>query len=173
MYPSLVNNNDVTVVGASLDLFSMDVYVLNNTGAFTALANDQEKQFVVIGNSIVPSDSFEYMDPTLTDAQKVEIVGFDSTWIQRETEAKDLASWMSKQWSKQQKVISLETFLNPIIQIGDVVEISYPNNEIYSSEDSSIPAGNYASKFIILSIDSTYDKDSPPTTSLACRSIHT
>jgi hypothetical protein len=173
LYPSLVNNNDVTVVGASLDLFSMDVYVLNNTGAFTALANDEEKQFVIIGNSIVPSDSFEYMDPTLTDAQKVEIVGFDSTWIQRETEAKDLASWMSKQWSKQQKVVSLETFLNPIVQIGDVVEISYPNNELYSSEDLSIPSGFYASKFIVLSIDSTYDKDSPPTTSLACRSIHT
>lgn len=173
LYPSLVNNTDVTIAGVSLDSFSMDVYVLNNTGAFTALANDQEKQFAIIGNSIVPSDSFEYMDPTLTDSQKQEIVGFDSTWIQRETEAKDLASWMSTQWSKQQKVISLETFLNPIVQIGDVVEVSYPNNEIYSSEDSNIPSGFYASKFVVLSIDSTYDKDSPPTTSLACRSIHT
>ena len=150
----------------------MDVYVLNNTGAFTALANEQEKQFAVVGNFIVSADSFEYMDPTLTDEQKQEIIGFDSTWIQRESEAKDLASWMSAQWSKQQKVISLETFINPLVQIGDVVEISYPNNEIYSSEDSSIPAGSYASKFVVLSIDSTYDKDSPPTTSLACRSIH-
>jgi hypothetical protein len=172
LYPSLVNNPDVTIAGASFDSFTMDVYVLNNTGAFTALANEQEKQFTVVGNFIVSADSFEYMDPTLTDAQKQEIIGFDSTWIQRESEAKDLASWMSAQWSKQQKVISLETFINPLVQIGDVVEISYPNNEIYSSEDSSIPAGSYASKFIVLSIDSTYDKDSPPTTSLACRSIH-
>lgn len=173
LYPALVNNSDVTIAGASIDSFSMDVYVLNNTGAFTALANDQEKQFVVIGNSIVPADSFEYIDPTLTDSQKQEIIGFDSTWIQRETEAKDLASWMTLQWSRQQKVVSLETFLNPIVQIGDVVEISYPNNDIYSSEDSNIPSGQSASKFIVLSIDSTYDKDSPPTTSLACRSIHT
>jgi hypothetical protein len=150
----------------------MDVYVLNNTGAFTALANNEEKQFVIVGNSIVSSDSFEYMDPNLTDAQKQEIIGFDSTWIQRETEAKDLASWMTYQWSRQQKVVSLETFLNPIVQIGDVVEISYPNNEIYSSEDSNIPSGYIAGKFIVLSIDSTYDKDSPPTTLLACRSIH-
>jgi len=172
LYPNLVNNPDVTIAGTSLDSFTMDVYVLNNTGAFTALANSEEKQFVIVGNSIVSSDSFEYMDPTLTDAQKQEIIGFDSTWIQRETEAKDLASWMSNQWSRQQKVISLETFLNPIVQIGDVVEISYPNNGIYSSEDSSIPAGSFAGKFIVLSIDSTYDKDSPPTTLLACRSIH-
>jgi hypothetical protein len=57
LYPSLVNNPDVTIAGASLDSFSMDVYVLNNTGAFTALANEEEKQFAVIGNKIVPSDA--------------------------------------------------------------------------------------------------------------------
>lgn len=173
LYPNLVNNNDVTIAGSSIDSFSMDVYVLNNTGAFTALANDEEKQFVVIGNSIVSSDSFEYIDPTLTDADKQEMIGFDSTWIQRETEAKELSKWMTTQWSKQQKVVSMETFLNPIIQIGDVVEISYPNNGLYSSEDSAIPSGFVANKFVVLSIDSTYDNASPPTTSLACRSIYT
>ena len=172
LYPSLVNNTDVTIAGASLDSFTMDVYVLNNTGSFTALANDQEKQFAIIGNSIVPADSFEYIDPTLTDADKQEQIGFDSTWIQRETEAKALSEWMRDQWSKQQKVISLETFLNPLIQIGDVIEVSYPANDLYSSEDSSIPAGYAANKFVVLSINSTFDKDSPPTTSLACRSVH-
>jgi hypothetical protein len=168
----LVNNTDVTIAGVSLDSFTMDVYVLNNTGAFTALANEDEKQFAVIGNKIVPSDAFEYIDPTLTDADKQEIVGFDSTWIQRETEAKALSEWMRDQWSKQQKVLSMQTFLNPTIQIGDVVEVSYPSNGLYSSEDSSIPLGSAANKFIVLSINSTYDKDSPPTTSLECRSIY-
>ena len=172
LYPSLVNNTDVTIAGVSLDSFTMDVYVLNNTGAFTALANEDEKQFAVIGNKIVPSDAFEYIDPTLTDADKQEIVGFDSTWIQRETEAKALSEWMRDQWSKQQKVLSMQTFLNPTIQIGDVVEVSYPSNGLYSSEDSSIPAGSAANKFIVLSINSAYDKDSPPTTSLECRSIY-
>jgi hypothetical protein len=172
LYPSLVNNPDVTIAGASLDSFTMDVYALNNTGAFTALANEDEKQFAVIGNRIVPADAFEYIDPTLTEADKQEIVGFDSTWIQRETEAKALSEWMRDQWSRQQKVLSMQTFLNPIIQIGDVVEVSYPSNGLYSSEDSSIPAGSAANKFIVLSINSAYDKDSPPTTSLECRSIY-
>ena len=172
LYPSLVNNTDVTIAGASFDSFAMDVYVLNNTGSFTALANGQEKQFAVIGNFIVSADSFEYMDPTLSDADKQEIIGFDSTWIQRESEAKSLAEWMKDQWSRQQKVISIETFLNPIVQIGDVVEVSYPANDLYSSEDSSIPAGYAANKFVVLSINSAYDKDSPPTTALACRSVY-
>ena len=172
LYPSLVNNTDVTIAGASFDSFTMDVYVLNNTGAFTALANEQEKQFAVVGNFIVSADSFEYIDPTLSDADKQEVIGFDSTWIQRESEAKALSEWMKDQWSKQQKVISIETFLNPIVQIGDVVEVSYPANNLYSSEDSAIPAGYAANKFVVLSINSAYDKDSPPTTSLACRSVH-
>ena len=80
---------------------------------------------------------------------------------------------MTKQWSKQQKVVTLETFLNPIIQIGDIVEISYPDNGLYSSENAIIPAGFAANKFVVLSIDSTYDKDSPPTTNISCRSIYT
>ena len=70
--------------------------------------------------------------------------------------------------------VPLEEFrkLNPTIQIGDVVEVSYPSNGLYSSEDSSAPLGSAANKFIVLSINSAYDKDSPPTTSIACRSIY-
>jgi hypothetical protein len=172
LYPQLVNNSDVTIAGTSIDSFSMEVFALNNTGSFTALANNEEKQFVIVGNSIVSSDSFEYIDPKLSDADKMEQIGFDSTWIQRETEARSLSEWMTDQWSKQQKVVSLQTFLNPTIQIGDVVEISYPANGLYSSEDSAIPSGFAANKFVVLSIDSAYDKDSPPTTSIACRSIY-
>ena len=173
LYPSLVNNPDVTIAGASIDSFGMDVYIINNTGTFTDLANNEEKQFIVVGNFIVPSDSFEYIDPTLTDEEKKEIVGFDSTWIQKESEAIELSKFMKNQWSKQQKVVTVETFLNPLIQIGDIVEISYPDNGLYSSENPTIPAGFVANKFVVLSIDSTYDKDSPPTTNISCRSIYT
>jgi hypothetical protein len=173
LYPNLINNSDVTIAGTSIDSFGMEIYVVNNTGTFTDLANSEEKQFIVVGNYIVPSDPFEYIDPALTDEEKKEIVGFDSTWIQRESEAIELSKFMTKQWSKQQKVVTLETFLNPIIQIGDIVEISYPDNGLYSSENAIIPAGFAANKFVVLSIDSTYDKDSPPTTNIACRSIYT
>jgi len=172
-YTQLVNNEDVTIVGASLDPFTMDTFVLNNTGAFTSLANGEEKQFIVVGDFITPSDQFEYINPDLTDEDKKEQVAFDSTWIQREDEAKALAKWMTDQWSKQQKVLSLQTFINPLLQVGDVIEISYPENKIYSTEDVGIPTGYAASKFVILSLDNTYDSTSSPTTSIVCRSIYT
>jgi hypothetical protein len=167
-YPSLVQNPDVTIIGSSLDSHTMDIFVMNNSGAFTALDNGAERQFVVVGDTIVPSDPYEYMDPKLTDADKAEQVGFDSVWIQNETEAKDLAEWMTGQWARQQKVVSLETFINPLLQVGDVVEISYPLSGLYSSEDSSPPV---VGKYVILSVDTTYDETSP-TTQVVCRSIY-
>jgi hypothetical protein len=172
MYPKLINNPDVVLAGASFDAFGMEIYVLNNTGAFTDLANSREKQFIVVGNSIVPSDSFEYIDPDTSESDKQEVIGFDSTWIQREDDAKSLAKWMAGQWAKQQKVLTLETFINPTIQIGDIIQVSYPLNKIFSEEDT-LPIGYARSKFVVLALDSTYDKDSPPTTSITCRSIYT
>lgn len=171
-YAQLVNNQDVTIVGSSFSPFALDTFVMNNTGAFTSLANGREKQFIVVGDFITSSDQFEYMDPNLTDAEKQEQVGFESTWIQKQDEAKELAEWMSQQWSKQQRVLTMQTFINPLIQVGDVIEVSYPDNKIYSSEDTP-PSGYTASKFVVLSIDNTYDNSSPPTTSIVCRSIYT
>lgn len=172
-YTQLVNNNSVTVVGSSLDPFTIDAFVINNTGSFTSLANGQEKQFIVVGDFIEKSDQFEYMNPNLTEEEKQDQIGFESTWIQKEDEAKELADWMTKQWSQQQKVLTMQTFVNPLLQVGDIVEVSYPLNNIYSSEDLAIPTGYKASKFVVLSLDSSYDNSSPPTTTVVCRSIYT
>jgi hypothetical protein len=171
-YTQIIQNPQVSLVGSSLDPFTMDVFVMNNTGAFTELANGQEKSFIVVGDQVTPSDPFEYMDPNLTDEQKAEQIGFDSLWIQKESEAKALSEWITKQWSRQQKVLTLETLINPLLQIGDVVEVSYPANNLYSSEDTSIPAAYPAGKYVILSLDSTYDSGSAPVTSVVCRSIY-
>jgi hypothetical protein len=168
-YPILVQNPDVTIVGSSLDSYTMDIFVMNNTGAFTPLDNGAERQFLVVGDYVGPSDPYDYMDPKLTDADKAEQVSFESVWIQKESEAKSLANWMTDQWSHQQKVITLQTFINPLLPVGDVVEISYPLNKLYSSEDTSPPA---IGKYVILSLDTTYDQNSP-TTQVVCRSIYT
>ena len=171
LYPAIVQNNDVTLVGSSLDPFTMDIFVMNNTGTYTELANGQEKAFIIVGNQITPSDSFEYIDPKLTDADRAEEIAFDSVWIQKESEAVALSKWITEQWSKQQRVVNIETFINPLIQIGDVVEISYPANQLYSSEDTNPPYP--AGKYVVLTVESNYDDQSSPVTSILCRSIYT
>jgi hypothetical protein len=165
-FPQIILNPNVTLLGYDATSFGIDAYVLNNTGAFVDLADGGEKSFIVVGETIAPLDPFEYLDPQLSSTKNDEQVAFESTWIQKEAEAKNLSDWMRTQWSKQQTVLTLEVFPNPILEIGDIVEISYPNNSVYSTEDS----GKTAGKYIILDVEQGYSSD--PSTRITCRSIY-
>lgn len=165
-YPQIILNPNVTLLGYDANSFGIDAYVLNNTGAFVDLADGGEKSFIVVGETIAPQDPFEYLDPELSSTKAEEQVAFESTWIQREDEAKRLSDFMRTQWSKQQQVLSLDVFPNPLLETGDIVEVSYPNNSVYSSED----AGKTAGKYIVLDIDQGYSQ--APSTRITCRSIY-
>jgi hypothetical protein len=165
-YPQIILNPNVTLLGYDANSFGIDAYILNNTGAFVDLADGGEKSFIVVGETVAPLDPFEYLDPDLSATKNDEQVAFESMWIQKESEAKELSKWMRTQWSKQQTVIQLDIFPNPILETGDVVEISYPNNMIYSTEDT----GKTAGKYIILDIEQGYSQS--PSTKITCRSIY-
>lgn len=165
-YPQVILNPNVTLLGYDATSFGIDAYLLNNTGAFIDLADGGQKSFIVVGETIAPLDPFEYIDPSFSSTKNEEQVAFESTWIQKESEAIALSDWMKTQWSKQQTVLTLEIFPNPIIEIGDMVEISYPSNLIYSSEDT----GKTAGKYIVLDIEQGFSES--PSTSIVCRSIY-
>lgn len=165
-YPQIILNPNATILGYDATSFGIDAYILNNTGAFIDLADGGQKSFIVVGETISNLDPFEYLDPTLSSTTGEEQVAFESTWIQKEKEAKDLSDFMKTQWSKQQQVLKLEVFPNPLIEIGDIVEISYPSNSVYSSEDS----GKTAGKFIVLDVENGYSQE--PSTQITCRSIY-
>jgi hypothetical protein len=165
-FPQIILNPNVTLLGYDATSFGIDAYILNNTGAFVDLADGGEKSFIVVGETIAPLDPFEYIEPDLSSTKNEEQVAFESTWIQKESEAIELSKWMRTQWSKQQTVITLDVFPNPILEIGDIVEISYPNNSVYSTED----AGKTASKYIILDVSQGFSSD--PSTKITCRSIY-
>jgi len=165
-YPQIILNPNATLLGYDANSFGIEAYVLNNTGTFVDLADGGEKSFIVVGETIAPTDPFVYIDPDLSATSSEEQVAFESTWIQRESEAKSLSQWMRTQWSKQQTVLTLDVFPNPLIENGDIVEISYPSNSVYSSED----AGKTAGKYIVLDVEQAYSQD--PSTKIVCRSIY-
>ena len=168
-YAIVTLNPNVTLVGSSLDSFGMKAYVLNNTSAPIALADDTVKRFQVIGDGINPGDSLTYIDPEFANVTAKDQLAFDSLWVQKETEAKQLSDWMRTQWSKQQAVITMEVFSNPLLQIGDIIEISYPSNGLYSSEDT-IPTGYSISKYIVLDVTQVWQDGL--TTNIVARSIY-
>ena len=165
-YPQIILNPNASILGYDANSFGIEAYILNNTGTFIDFADGGEKSFVVVGESISPLDPFEYIDPSMSATSTEEQVSFDSVWIQKESEAKNLSDWMKTQWSKQQTVLTIDVFPNPLIDIGDVVEISYPENLVYSSED----AGQTAGKYIVLDTNNEYGEMS--STTLVCRSIY-
>lgn len=165
-YPQIILNPNVTLIGYNANSFGIEAYILNNTGAFVDIADGGEKSFIVVGETITTLDPFEYIDPLFSSTKNEEQVAFESTWIQKEEEAKKLSEWMRTQWSNQQTVLTLDIFPNPILEIGDIVEISYPNNLVYSTED----VGKTAGKYVVLDIEQVYGSD--PSTSITCRSIY-
>ncbi len=165
-YPQIILNPNVSLLGYDMTSFGIDAYILNNTGAFVDIADGGEKSFIVVGETITTLDPFEYVDPKMFETKNEEQVAFESVWIQREEEAKRLSEWMQTQWSKQQTVLKIDVFPNPIIEIGDIVEVSYPSNLIYSTED----VGKTAGKYVVLDIEQVYGSD--PSTSITCRSIY-
>jgi len=165
-YPQIILNPNASILGYTADSFGVEAYILNNTGTFIQFTDGGEKSFIVVGETIAPLDPFEYIEPDLISTKNEEQVAFESTWIQKEDEAKKLSEWMRTQWSKQQTVVDIDVFPNPLIEIGDIVEISYPSNLLYSSED----AGKTAGKYIVLDVSQSFSQS--PATQILCRSIY-
>ena len=144
-YISLNINKYVDLVGFNLSPFNVKAYVINNSGTFVPLEESSVSKVSVVGNSILNSGGLIYMDESLNKYDTQEPITFDSKWIQRESEAKELSDWIKTQWKNQQVSLNLEVVANPKIQIGDIISVDYAYHELEGTE-----------KFIVNSISQTW-----------------
>jgi len=144
-YISLNINKYVDLVGFNLSPFNVKAYIINNSGTFVPLEQSSVSKVSVIGNSIINSSGLIYMDESLNKYDTQEPITFDSKWIQRESEAKELSDWIKTQWKNQQISLNLEVVTNPKIQIGDIISVDYTYHELTGTE-----------KFIVNSISQTW-----------------
>jgi hypothetical protein len=159
LYTSTGINKFVSVLGERLTSFGAEVYVINNSGTFVPLDDSNLYSFSIIGNYIVTTGQHEYVSNTLSETTVAEPVIFESSWIQSEADAKSLTTWIQGQWSKQQQVVTLETFGNPLISVGDVVSINYPSNDFDGTE-----------KFVVTQVSNSFKEGLQ--TSITARSIY-
>jgi len=73
---------------------------------------------------IAPSDP-EILEKTIDPANMSESVQLDSNWIQSKESANKLVNSIARGIDIFSKDISVEIFGNPLIQVGDVVQLSY------------------------------------------------
>lgn len=158
LFTSVGINKFAAVLGQRLTSFGAEVYVINNSGTFVPLDDSGLHSFSVIGNYIVTSGQHEYVSNELSETTVVEPAVFESAWIQTESDAKNLTKWIENQWSKQQSIVDMEVFGNPLISVGDVISVNYPKNNLSGTE-----------KFIVTSVRNSFNQGLE--TSLTARSI--
>lgn len=73
---------------------------------------------------IAPSDP-EILEKVIDPANMSEVVQLDSNWIQSKEAANKLVNTMARGIDIFSKDVSIEIFGNPLIQVGDIVELSY------------------------------------------------
>ncbi len=144
-YASVSTNKFINILGSRLTSFGAEIYLLNNAGTYVPLDDGGFHSFYVNGNYVVPTGQHEYTENLSNENSDVEPVVFESARIQTEPDAKRLATWIKSQWSKQQQIISASIFSNPAISVGDIITVSYPENDLTGS-----------TKFVVQSVSQSY-----------------
>ena len=144
-------NQYVDIIGSNLTPFNVKAYILNSSSTFVPINQSTSRgeppsKLTIIGNNIINSSGLIYMDESLNKYDTQEPITFNSTWIQRESEAKNLSDWIKTQWKNQQISLNLEVIANPKIQIGDIISVDYAYHDLAGTE-----------KFIVNSISQTWN----------------
>jgi hypothetical protein len=105
--------------------------IANNTSHMVFLKKDPTEllQGVSVLNLwtqeiIAPSDP-EILEKVIDPANMAEVVQLDSNWIQSKDAANKLINTIARGIDIFSKDVAIEVFGNPLIQIGDIVELSY------------------------------------------------
>lgn len=158
LYASTGINKFATILGSKFSNHSAEIFVINNASSFIPLANGNEQQFFVLGNYVDNGSQHEYTEE-VTGSSPVEPATFQSMWIQSESDAKALYGWIKDQWSKQQQSINMEVFGNPAIEVGDIITVNYPKNDLDGTK-----------KFLVTNVRTSFDEG--VSTSITARSIY-
>ena len=146
------------IVGQRLGHYKGEFYVFNTSSSTISLAGSDNKDLFVYGVSVANAgENYYESDDKITDVKQV--TSFESQWIQSREAAKSLADFLTKQWSKSSIDVDMEVFGNPILQVGDIVTINYPDRGFDGT-----------GKFVIRSI--SHNIDVGISTKLKLRSIY-
>jgi hypothetical protein len=123
--------------------------ILEGADAVDGVDNPINEIFTVLGQDLNIADD---QTITVTNDQSIRTNGLVSTeltsdWIQSQSMAQDLADWMSTHWSSGVDNISVQIFGNPLIELGDIVDINYP--QFNMSPDTH--------RYFVIGIENTFD----------------
>ena len=152
-------NKGVSVLASRMSSFDAELYLINNSGVSTPVSSESGTQISIVGNNLVKSDEIVYVDEDTDKFGAQEPITFSSSWIQKISDAANLSSFIKSQWSKNQRVIQIETFGNPMVEVSDIISVKYPYHSLTGSE-----------KFLVTDISHSWQDGL--TTQITARSIY-
>ena len=152
-------NKGVNILASKLSSFDAELYLLNSSGVSTSVSSNSGTQISVVGNNLVKSDQIVYVDEDNDKFGIQEPITFESYWIQKISDAKNMSDFIKSQWSRNPRVISITTFGNPMIEVSDIVTVKYEYHGLQGTE-----------KFIVTDVLQTWE-DGLETT-IKARSIY-
>ena len=123
-------NSSVKVLYASLMPFEAEMYLINNSGMSTLVDSSLGTQINVIGNNLIKTAGIIYQDDQANKYASQEPITFTAEWLQDQTDAAELSNFIKSQWSKNNTILELEVFGNPLLSIYDVITVSHSFNEM-------------------------------------------
>ena len=118
----------------------------------------KQKCVHLYGNSLSSSGQVEYLTDKSDLYEPEEPMVFTSKWIQNKNDAKSIGDWIKSKFINRGQILSLTTFGNPLLSIGDIVTVKYD----YENLDG-------IGKFIITSVTQNFSEGLE--TTLICRSL--
>jgi hypothetical protein len=151
-------NEYAKIIGQKISSFGGESYVLNNTSTTIPLSDGNSASFYVVGNDIGQSGQLEYSTEQPDEYNYKEPVTFAATWLQNETDVEKLAKWIKDRAVNRSRIVDMNIFGNPTLEVGNIISIKYPHQNLAGTE-----------KFIITKVSHTYNQGLG--TSVSCRTL--
>ena len=84
----------------------------------------------------------------------------DASYIQSQDSANELMGWMANKIMKPRKSVGLKVMYNPLIQLGDIINIVYTNTENTNGTYNEL-VGNSDNRFVVYEIDYSNSGNGP------------
>lgn len=155
---SIGNNEACRILGSKISTFGGESYILNNTSTTVPLSDNGNYSYYVYGNQLGQSGELSYSTDEADDNSNKEPVIFTSKWLQNQTDVKKLADWIKTKVINRSKILQFESFGNPLISVGDIVQVKYVYQGLEGTE-----------KFVVTSVIHRYSDGLE--TSIVCRTL--
>lgn len=137
-------NTKVKILAQDKSSFGSDVFVLNNTSTTVPLSDEEVNSFAIYGSTIGFSGDIEYYTDPVSEYAIVEPITFESTWLQNEKDVESLADFIKDKVVNKAKIIDMTVFGNPLISVGDIINVNYPYHKFFGTEKIIVTHVNHS-----------------------------